>query len=279
MARRMDGKSDRLDAEQIARAVLGRDLDRDPQGQVRDRRGDPHPPCDPRQRGQGPHPGVQHALGRHDRRTVTAPRRARRAHQADVRQPLPTTARPRPMTSSCWPTTPIGCSRPASKTALRDLARRWKNARRGDQDAQPADRSAGPNSRPELVELHGVGVELAGQFLVTAGDNAERIHSEAAFAKLCGVAPQPASSGRTSRSSPTQPRRRPSREQRALHRDHRPDAPPPADPRLRRTAHRRRTQQTRDHPLPQALHRPRDLQQPPTRKPTTTRSRSLRSAA
>jgi transposase len=45
--------------------------------------------------------------------------------------------------------------------------------------------------------LHGVGVELAGQFLVTAGDNAERIHSEAAFAKLCGVAPQPASSGRT----------------------------------------------------------------------------------
>lgn len=50
---------------------------------------------------------------------------------------------------------------------------------------------------PALVELHGVGVEIAGQFLVTTGDNAERIHSEAAFAKLCGVAPQPASSGRT----------------------------------------------------------------------------------
>src|SRR4029077_13933756 len=33
-------------------------------------------------------------------------------------------------------------------------------------------------------------------FLVTAGDNADRIHSEAAFAKLCGVAPQPATSGR-----------------------------------------------------------------------------------
>lgn len=37
-----------------------------------------------------------------------------------------------------------------------------------------------------------------GLFLVTAGDNTDRIHSEAAFAKLCGVAPQPASSGRTS---------------------------------------------------------------------------------
>ncbi|WP_445259167.1 transposase [Nocardioides aurantiacus] len=49
-----------------------------------------------------------------------------------------------------------------------------------------------------MVALHGVGIEIAGQFLVTAGDNAERIRSEAAFAKLCGVAPQPASSGRTS---------------------------------------------------------------------------------
>lgn len=39
--------------------------------------------------------------------------------------------------------------------------------------------------------------ELAAPFLMTAGDNAERIHSEAAFAKLCGVCPQPASSGRT----------------------------------------------------------------------------------
>ena len=49
---------------------------------------------------------------------------------------------------------------------------------------------------PELLELHGVGVEIAGQFLVTAGDNPERIHSEAAFAKLCGVAPnQPAAAG------------------------------------------------------------------------------------
>ena len=44
---------------------------------------------------------------------------------------------------------------------------------------------------PALVELHGVGVEIAGQFLVTAGDNADRIRNEAAFAKLCGVVPQP----------------------------------------------------------------------------------------
>jgi transposase len=46
-------------------------------------------------------------------------------------------------------------------------------------------------------ELFGVSAELAGQFLVTAGDNPERIRNEAAFAKLCGVSPKPASSGRT----------------------------------------------------------------------------------
>ncbi len=33
--------------------------------------------------------------------------------------------------------------------------------------------------------------------LTAAGDNGERIRSEAAFAKLCGVCPVPASSGRT----------------------------------------------------------------------------------
>ena len=32
-----------------------------------------------------------------------------------------------------------------------------------------------------------------------AGDNPERIHSEAAFAKLCGACPVPASSGKTIR--------------------------------------------------------------------------------
>ena len=50
---------------------------------------------------------------------------------------------------------------------------------------------------PKLIELCGVGTEIAGQLLATAGDNPERTRTEAAFAKLCGVAPQPASSGRT----------------------------------------------------------------------------------
>ena len=52
---------------------------------------------------------------------------------------------------------------------------------------------------PRLYALLGVGPDVAGQLLVTAGQNPERLHSEAAFAMLCGAAPLPASSGRTHR--------------------------------------------------------------------------------
>jgi transposase len=52
---------------------------------------------------------------------------------------------------------------------------------------------------PKLVALFGAGQDSAGALLVTAGDNPQRLRSEAAFAHLCGTAPIPASSGRTDR--------------------------------------------------------------------------------
>ncbi|WP_217585109.1 IS110 family transposase [Microbacterium sp. GbtcB4] len=52
---------------------------------------------------------------------------------------------------------------------------------------------------PRLLERVGIGIEAAGQLLVTAGDNPERMKCEAAFAMLCGVSPLPASSGMTQR--------------------------------------------------------------------------------
>jgi transposase len=52
---------------------------------------------------------------------------------------------------------------------------------------------------PALSELKGVGPDVAGALLVAAGDNPERLRSEAAFASLCGVSPVPASSGKTNR--------------------------------------------------------------------------------
>jgi len=52
---------------------------------------------------------------------------------------------------------------------------------------------------PGLLALHGVGVATAAALLVAAGDNPERLRSEAAWAHLCGVAPIEASSGKVTR--------------------------------------------------------------------------------
>jgi len=52
---------------------------------------------------------------------------------------------------------------------------------------------------PMLRDLHGVGTDVASQLLVTVGDNPERVTTEAKFAALAGVAPIPASSGKTTR--------------------------------------------------------------------------------
>ena len=54
-------------------------------------------------------------------------------------------------------------------------------------------------SVPKLVDAFGFGRDAAAELLIVAGDNIERVRSEAAWAKLCGVAPIPASSGMTSR--------------------------------------------------------------------------------
>jgi transposase len=52
---------------------------------------------------------------------------------------------------------------------------------------------------PLLRDLQAVGTDVASQLLVTVGDNPERIGTEAQFAALVGVAPIPASSGKTTR--------------------------------------------------------------------------------
>jgi transposase len=84
-----------------------------------------------------------------------------------------------------------------AKTALRELATRWKTLDTEIKDLSRQIKTLVEHTAPDLVALPGVGTEIAGQLLITAGDNPERLRSEAAFAKLCGVAPQPASSGRT----------------------------------------------------------------------------------
>ncbi|MBO3752348.1 IS110 family transposase [Streptosporangiaceae bacterium NEAU-GS5] len=50
-----------------------------------------------------------------------------------------------------------------------------------------------------MLKRYGVGPDTAAALLITAGDNPDRLTSEAAFAALCGVNPIEASSGKTSR--------------------------------------------------------------------------------
>jgi transposase len=52
---------------------------------------------------------------------------------------------------------------------------------------------------PTLLTRRGVGPDNAAALLITAGDNPDRLHGEASFAALCGVNPLEASSGKTNR--------------------------------------------------------------------------------
>jgi transposase len=87
----------------------------------------------------------------------------------------------------------------AVKAALRSLARRYHHLTTEITDLDTALHTLIERACPPLLAVHGVGDETAAQLLITAGDNPDRIGSEAAFAALCGVAPVPASSGKTRR--------------------------------------------------------------------------------
>jgi transposase len=87
----------------------------------------------------------------------------------------------------------------ATRIALRSLARRHQQLSAEIADLDEVLDALVAEISPRLLAAHGVGTDTAGQLLVTAGENHDRIHSEAAFAMLCGVAPIPASSGKTTR--------------------------------------------------------------------------------
>jgi transposase len=104
-------------------------------------------------------------------------------------------------TCAAWRPDTTNAADPASATriALKSLARRMLEL--GDEIAM-LDQLIEPlvtALAPQLLERPGIGVEIAGQLLVTAGDNHQRMRSEASWAMLCGVAPLPASSGMTQR--------------------------------------------------------------------------------
>jgi transposase len=90
-------------------------------------------------------------------------------------------------------------ARSGTKLALRVLARRVLALQDELQLLDAELRPLVAATAPGLVARRGVGTDTAGAILVAAGDNPDRLRTEASFAKLCGVAPLDASSGKQSR--------------------------------------------------------------------------------
>lgn len=87
----------------------------------------------------------------------------------------------------------------ATAIALRHLARRHHTLTQEIEETTDQLRALVAFVAPALLAARGVGVVTGAQLLITAGDNPQRITSEAAFAALCGTSPLPASSGQTTR--------------------------------------------------------------------------------
>ena len=87
----------------------------------------------------------------------------------------------------------------ATMISLRALARRHAHLSQEIDEVTSLLGTLVEQTAPALLAAKGVGVVTASQLLITAGDNPHRIRNKAAFAAITGVAPIPASSGKTNR--------------------------------------------------------------------------------
>jgi transposase len=187
-ARRGRGTSDPIDAEAAARAVPAGTATARPKA------------------GTGPIEGIR-ALHGARRSAVTArTQAANQLHALVITAPDDRRAGLRRLgvaglvavAAACRPGAPRTAVA-ATKLALTSIAVRYRHltAEIAALDAHLGRLVAA--AAPDLVALTGVGTDTAATLLVTAGDNPDRLRSEGSFAHLCGVAPIPASSGRTVR--------------------------------------------------------------------------------
>ena len=190
--RRRRGKSDPLDAEAAARAVQAGTVTGQPKA------------------GDGQVEMIRTL--RLARRSAMKARTqaANQLHALVVTAPDDLRARLRPLTMTELITlvaaflpvrtgTALGTPLAAAKLALKGLAIRYRQLSAEIDALDMHLEQLVSTVAPQLLAVKGVGTDIAGALLVAAGDNLERLRSEAAFASLCGVAPIPASSGKTSR--------------------------------------------------------------------------------
>lgn len=185
--RRMNGKSDTLDAENAARSALS---------------------------------GFASAIPKSGDGTVEMIRQLKVAHDLAVKQRAATMVAlksmvvhseqklrqrlegktQRQLAQACAALRPKHVKGPegANRFALRSFGRRWMSFDEEIKELYQLIEALVSEYAPRLLEQFGIGVDTAAEILIVVGDNPERIKSEAAFAKLAGISPIPAGSGMTS---------------------------------------------------------------------------------
>lgn len=185
--RRLNGKSDPLDAENAARAVLAGSATAIPKT------------------ADGSVEMIRHLKVAHDTAVkarsaaiitlkailVHAPEPLRLAVAGKTQRML---ARQLAALRACVLATPADSIR----YVLRSIAKRWLALDQEIGALADAIQKLVLKQAPHLVEAFGIGVDTAAEILIVAGDNPERIKSEAALAKLAGISPVPTGSGMTS---------------------------------------------------------------------------------
>ena len=217
--RRRQGKSDPIDAYQAARAVLDGRADATAKSQ---------------------HIEQLRALLNARRSAVKAASAAMaQIHQMLVNSPTAVREKYRPLKETTL-VRALAASRPGSARSdhrpyllsLKMLAQRHLFLHEQASSLHSEIAAIVADLNHSLMAAFGFGPVTAAQLLITAGGNPERLRDEASFAALCGTAPVPASSGRTTPAPPV-PRRRPRRERRSAHHRHGPPVRRSSDPRLR----------------------------------------------
>lgn len=186
---RRNGKSDPIDADAAARAVMTDDAAGEPKigdGQVEMIRA-------LRSARQLAVKARTQAVNQLQALLVTAPENLRhRLRELPTKDLVNTCARSRPGSDPDNVHT-------ATKFALRSVARRHQQL--SEEIAvldEQLDRLV-EDTVPELTVLPGIGTDNAATLLTVAGDNPQRLKSEASFASLCGVSSIEASSGKVVR--------------------------------------------------------------------------------
>ena len=187
--RRRHGKTDTVDAESAARAVLAGDADGEPKF------------------GDGTVEMIRHLKIARDTALKARTQAMVTLKTLLVNAPQPLRERFIGMTGKMTLIRAIAALRPgtpasttvSAKMALRALANRWLMLDTEIKEHEAVLEQLVRAQAPALMDAPGVSTGTIADMLVVLGDNPQRIRSEAAFAKLCGVCPVPASSGKTNR--------------------------------------------------------------------------------